>query len=131
VHPAHYPIFDPLNVPSPPALQLKEDLLATSEDWALCYRARELGFKSYAATRPVTGHIGNKTFTVIEDSQKESKSAEGELARSRKEFIDTAALLESAKLEMGPQRWEAFKEPLTFDADALLAKAGAMRGELP
>lgn len=41
-----------------------ETKIYQSEDWALCQRARENGYKVYLSTYPVCGHIGKFTYTL-------------------------------------------------------------------
>jgi len=42
--------------------------LHVSEDWIVTDMARKLGFKTYLATRPITGHVGEHVYTVLEDA---------------------------------------------------------------
>jgi hypothetical protein len=44
------------------------DRLHVSEDWIASDLAKRLGYRSLLATRPVTGHIGDHTYTVIGDA---------------------------------------------------------------
>lgn len=45
-----------------------QERLHVSEDWIVCNMANRLGYKSYLATRPVTGHVGEYCYTVLGDA---------------------------------------------------------------
>lgn len=65
IPPGYAPIFMPMVVDHPvqPGKQL-----ALSEDWALSYRAAELGYKSYGALKPLVGHWGDYCYDVVNDA---------------------------------------------------------------
>lgn len=127
VHPGYYPLFNCLTVPRPDGLTFAEPLIDLSEDWSFCRRAADLGFRSWAATRPVTGHIGHHEFTIIGDSQKVNVRAEAELSKALKEFVDTAGVLAVLKERVGQVEWDKLRAELPFDPDELLANAEARK----
>ena len=65
VLPGFKPIFQTMVTEHPHA---PGQMLHISEDWALCERARMLGFKTYAATKPLTVHHGDYGYTAVNDS---------------------------------------------------------------
>ncbi|MHC4619691.1 MAG: hypothetical protein ACYTEQ_18250 [Planctomycetota bacterium] len=72
VGPGFRPVWLPMVVPHP----VDGNPLHLSEDWALSYRAEELGYKSWGACKPIVTHWGRYGFTVIGDSQPQPKPAE-------------------------------------------------------
>jgi hypothetical protein len=63
--PGYVPIFMPNLALHPNA---PGDLIVNSEDWAFCERGRRLGYVSYLATRPKTGHWGQYKYEVDKDA---------------------------------------------------------------
>jgi hypothetical protein len=63
--PGYVPIFMPNLALHPNA---PGDLIVNSEDWAFCERGRRLGYLSYLATRPKTGHWGQYKYEVDKDA---------------------------------------------------------------
>jgi hypothetical protein len=65
VPPGFCPMFIEAVVDHP---RCPSDRLHVSEDWIVSETARKLGFKSYLATRPITGHYGEHRYTVLDDA---------------------------------------------------------------
>jgi len=72
---AHYKMpvtssgFIPFFIPECRMDEETGECLYLSEDWVICHRAREAGFKTFVSMKPVLMHVGNFPYSVLGTSR--------------------------------------------------------------
>lgn len=66
--PGFRPVFQTMRVRHP---WNEQNILHLSEDWAFCFRARDLGFKTYVALKPFVTHWGKYGYNIKSAQRKD------------------------------------------------------------